>query len=134
VQAFREAIEARDLEALLALFSDDVVFRSPVVFSPYRGPDQVAPLLSAVAEVMEDFRYTREMGSTDAADHGLVFEARIGDRQVEGCDFIHTGPDGKIDELYVMLRPASGLMALAQAMSRQLGLDDAAAPSEATAT
>ena len=89
MQEFRSAIEARDLDGLVALFTDDVVFRSPVVHAPYQGRDQVMALLRAVSEVFEDFRYTREIGAPGAADSALVFRARVGDREVEGCDFIH---------------------------------------------
>ncbi len=123
---FRNAIENRDPEALMALFSEDVVFRSPVVHAPYQGRAQVRGLLAAVSEVLEDFRYDREIGGPDGADHALVFRARVGDREVEGCDFIHTNEQGLIDELDVMVRPLTGLMALAEAMKRQLGLEPAA--------
>ena len=122
MQEFRSAIEARDLDGLVTLFSDDIVFRSPVVHAPYRGPDQAKVLLAAVSQVFEDFRYTREIGAPGAADSALVFRARVGDREVEGCDFIHLNDQGMIDELYVMVRPATGLMALAEAMKRQLEL------------
>ena len=126
MQQFRDAIESRDIDAVVALLADDVVFRSPVVYAPYRGRAQVEVLLRAVSQVLEDFHYIREIGAPDAADHALVFRARVGDREVEGCDFIHTGGDGKIDELYVMFRPLSGVLALAEAMKRQLELSDAA--------
>jgi hypothetical protein len=121
---FRDAIEKQDLDALIALLADDVVFRSPVVHAPYQGREQLRPLLRGVGEVLEDFRYIRELGAPAAADHGLVFRARVGDREVEGCDFIHLNDDGLIDEMYVMVRPLTGLIALAEAMHRQLGLDD----------
>jgi hypothetical protein len=120
MKEFRSAIEARDLDGLVALFADDVVFRSPVVHAPYQGRDQVKVLLGAVAQVFEDFRYTREIGAPGAADSALVFRARVGDREVEGCDFIHVGDEGLIDEVCVMVRPATGLMALAEAMKHQL--------------
>ena len=130
MQEFRTAIEARDLDGLAALFTDDIVFRSPVVHAPYRGRDQVKALLHAVAQVFEDFRYTREIGAPGARDSALVFQARVGDRDVEGCDFIHVDDDGLIDELYVMVRPATGLMALAEAMKRQLELAAVGVPAE----
>ena len=63
---FRAAVEARDINAAFDLLSEDVVLRSPVVFSPYQGRDAVAPILHAVFEVFEDFRYVREIGSDDA--------------------------------------------------------------------
>jgi len=120
VHPFRSAVEARDLDAAIALLSDDVVFRSPVVFKPYHGRDAVGVLLTAVFGVFEDFRYVREIGAADARDHALVFEARIGDRQIEGSDFLHLDEDGSIDEFVVMVRPLSGAHALADAMRAQL--------------
>ena len=98
MQQFRDAIETRDLDNAIALLADDIVFRSPVVHAPYEGRAQVETLLRAVGLVLEDFRYTRQIGAPDAADHALVFRARIGDREVEGCDFIHVNDDDLIDE------------------------------------
>lgn len=117
---FRAAVESGDMEAAIALLAEDVVFRSPVVFKPYHGRDAVAPILRAVSRVFEDFSYAREIGAPDAQDHALVFNARVGDRAIEGCDFIHTRDDGTIDELVVMMRPLSGLIALAEAMRAEL--------------
>jgi hypothetical protein len=117
---FRAAIESRDQDALLALLSEDVEFRSPIVFKPYRGPTAVGAILAAVSRVFEDFSYTREIGAPDSRDHALVFQARIGDKQIEGCDFLHTDERDSIDELVVMVRPLSGALALADAMKAQL--------------
>ena len=103
VHPFRRAIEARDLDAAVALMREDVVFRSPAVFKPYQGRDAVRRLLEAVMAVFEDFRYTREIGAEDARDHALVFETRVGDKQIEGCDFIHLDEHGAISELMVMV-------------------------------
>jgi hypothetical protein len=119
---FRSAIEARDVEAAVALLSDDVVFRSPIVFTPYRGRDAVGIILAAVSRVFEDFRYVREIGAPDARDHALVFEARVGDKQIEGSDFLRFDQNGRIDELVVMVRPLSGAIALAEAMRAQLAV------------
>jgi hypothetical protein len=120
VHPFRAAIEARDVDAAVALLSDDVVFRSPVVFKPYQRREAVAPILRAVSQVFEDFRYVREIGSEDAAHHALVFHARVGNHQIEGCDFLHIDDQGSIDELVVMVRPLSATLALAKAMEAQL--------------
>jgi hypothetical protein len=120
VHPFRAAVEARDMDAAVALLAEDVVFRSPVVFKPYQGRDAVKPLLFAVSQVFKDFRYVREIGAPDAADHALVFKARVGDRDIEGCDFIHVGDDGSIDEFTVMVRPLSATVALAEAMNAML--------------
>lgn len=120
VHPFRRAIEARDLDAAVALLREDVVFRSPVVFTPYRGREALRRILEAVVTVFEDFRYVREIGADDARDHALVFEARVGDKQLEGCDFIQLDDAGAISELTVMVRPLSAALALADAMKAQL--------------
>lgn len=120
VHPFRAAIEARDLDAAVALLREDVVFRSPVVFTPYEGREALRQILAAVFDVFEDFRYIREIGADGAADHALVFEARVGDKQVQGCDFIHVDADGVIDEFTVMVRPLQAMLALAEAMKARL--------------
>jgi hypothetical protein len=117
---FRAAVEAGNHDAIAALLADDVVFRSPVVFKPYLGRDTLAALLLAVSRVFEDFRYEREIGAEGASDHALVFKARVGDREVHGCDFLHTDENGLIDEFTVMVRPLSGALALAEGMKAQL--------------
>ncbi|MFI6405579.1 nuclear transport factor 2 family protein [Streptomyces sp. NPDC050548] len=119
MRAFREAVEAQDMDAVEALLAEDVVFTSPVVFKPYPGKAITAAILHGVARVFEDFRYEREIGDPDGADHALVFRTRIGDRELTGCDFIHVNEAGLIDELTVMVRPLSGAQALQEAMAAQ---------------
>jgi hypothetical protein len=117
---FRNAIESGDLEGLLALMADDVVFRSPIVFKPYEGREAVGTLLRAVMRVFKDFRYEREIGAAGDADQALVFRTRVDDREIEGCDFLHFNEAGLIDEFFVMVRPLSGAHALAGAMQQEL--------------
>ncbi|MDL4820515.1 nuclear transport factor 2 family protein [Actinomadura opuntiae] len=124
---FRAAIEKGDLGALPDLLAEDVRFLSPVAFAPYDGRPVVTAILRAVTRVFTDFRYVREIG--DGRDHALVFKARVGDREVHGCDFLHHDDDGLIDEFCVMVRPLSGAKALSEAMAvefeavkREMGL------------
>src|ERR1700727_342216 len=117
---FRGALEAQDIEGALALLAEDVVFRSPVVFKPYRGREAVAHVLRAVSRVFEDFRYEREIGAPEARDHALVFSARVGERELGGCASLHTDEQGLIDAFRVMVGPLSGVLALAEAMKAEL--------------
>lgn len=116
---FRAAAEAKDFEAGTELFSEDVVFRSPFVHTPYEGRDALLFLLSNVAQVFEDFRYLHQVETGDAAV--LMFEARVGDRQLQGVDILEYGEDGLIEAMTVMVRPMSGLQALGEEMGRRLG-------------
>jgi limonene-1,2-epoxide hydrolase len=120
VHPFRGALEAQDLDAAVALLREDVVFRSPVVFTPYEGREALRQILAAVMDVFQDFRYVREIGADGARDHALVFEARVGEKQLQGCDFIQLDDDGAIKELTVMVRPMQAMLALAEAMKERL--------------
>lgn len=122
---FRAAIEAHDIEAAVAALADDVVLSSPIVFSPYVGKDATAAVLSAVAQVFEDFAYLAQMTSEDGRDHALMFRARVGDKELEGCDFLHHGDDGLVDRLTVMVRPLSAALALRDRMAAQLAASGA---------
>jgi hypothetical protein len=116
--AFRRAVEAEDREALVEALAEDVRFRSPVVFKAYEGRDVVGVILTEGAiNVFEDFRYVEQLEDGDVA--ALIFSARVGDREVDGLDLLRFDHDGKIAELTVMVRPMSGLNALADAMGRQ---------------
>lgn len=114
--AFRAAVEAADPDAFVPLLAEDVVFCSPAVHRPYEGKAATLWVLRAVVTVFEDFRYTDELPGDP---HGLVFRARIGERELQGIDLLRAR-DGLITELTVMIRPLSGLNALVAAMASAL--------------
>jgi ketosteroid isomerase-like protein len=116
--AFRAAVEAEDSEALTDALADDVVFRSPVVFKPYEGKPVVSAILvQGAMKVFKDFRYVEQIESSNVAT--LIFEARVGDRKLDGLDMLRFDAAGKVIELMVMVRPMSGVNALAEAMARR---------------
>src|SRR5262249_398944 len=115
---FRGAAETKDFSAIDELFAEDVAFRSPGVFKPSEGREAVAMLLGAVSQVFEDFRYTDQVETGDAA--ALAFSARVGDRELDGIDFLHFDSDGRINRMEVYVRPMSGVNALAEAMAKKL--------------
>ena len=96
--------------------SPEVVFNSPVAFKPFVGREAVAGVLGAVVETFEDFEYTDELEASDGT-LVLVFRARVGDKQVQGIDILRLDADGLIEDFTVMVRPASALMALGEAMA-----------------
>jgi len=118
---FRAAVESRDPSRMRAALAPDVVFRSPVVFRPYEGREAVAHLLSKVVEVFEDFEYTDQLDGDRT--HALIFRARVGDKQLEGLDHLTVDSEGLITGLTVMVRPLSGLVAVAEAMGARLAAD-----------
>ena len=117
-ERFKQAVESRDLEAMRAALAEDAVFRSPAVFKPYEGADAVLFILSAVTKIFEEFRYTDTLAGDDA--EALVFEARVGEREVQGIDMLRFDAEGRIRELTVLIRPLRGLEAVVAAMGREL--------------
>jgi len=121
MKAFRElvesSIESGSLAGVEDLLADDVVFRSPVAHKPYPGKAITTAILNGVARVFEDLHYVSsiEEGNRSA----LVFETRIGDTTINGCDFITTNDEGLITEFTVMVRPMKGATALMEAMAAQ---------------
>jgi hypothetical protein len=102
------------------LLADDVFFHSPFVWKPKEGKAAATAILLAAAETFEDFGYIRQLV---AGNHlALEFEAHIGELMLRGMDLIEVGPDGKITDFEVMIRPANGLQALGMEMAKRLML------------
>jgi len=115
---FRAAAESKDFSQLEGLTAEEVVFRSPVVFKPYEGREALALLLSSVVQIFEGFEYVDQVETGNTAV--LVFRARVGDREIDGVDILRFNDAGEIAEMMVMVRPMSGMNALAEAMQRKL--------------
>lgn len=113
-----DCIASHDMSKLDALLTEDAVFRSPVLWKPKAGKALVKIALTAAEKVLEDFQYHRMM--TDGSSWTLEFSARVGEMSLKGIDLIRFNADGRIEEFEVMVRPAKGLQALAEAMVRQM--------------
>lgn len=109
--AFRRAVEARSLDDMMGAFAEDAVLHSPVTFQPFEGRTAIRQLLGILLQVFQDFRYTDELKAVDGT-RGLVFRARVGDRELEGIDLIRFDASGRIRDFTVMIRPRSALEAL----------------------
>ena len=109
-----------DFAGLPAISAEDVVFRSPVAFTPYPGRAALQAVIAAAARVFEDFRYRRTFvaGGRDVV---LEFSARIGAVELKGIDMIRFDAAGAIAEFEVMIRPANAVLALGQRMKELVG-------------
>jgi hypothetical protein len=109
--AFRKAVEAHDLEAMMATFADGAVLNSPVSFQPFRGKPVIGGLLGILLEVFQDFEYTDHLRSDDGTQ-ALIFRARVAGRDVQGLDLLRFDDAGRVRDLTVMVRPRSAVEAL----------------------
>lgn len=118
---FRIAAEKKDLEAMTDALREDVILHSPILFRGFEGREIVIGVLTHVAATLEDFRYTDELAEGDTVV--LRFKARVGDRELEGIDFLELDADCKVAELTVFMRPMSALNAFNERMSARLGVE-----------
>ncbi|MDJ0866898.1 MAG: nuclear transport factor 2 family protein [Myxococcota bacterium] len=100
-----------------ALLADDVVFYSPIVFTPQKGKDVTKLYLmaagntfggdqekgGATAAVGSKFQYSKEVLSGNQAV--LEFETEVAGKYVNGVDIITCNDEGRIVEFKVMIRP-----------------------------
>jgi hypothetical protein len=119
---FRAAVEEGNIAEATDLFSDDATFRSPVVFRPYEGRDQVVKVLQAAERVLGlggEFRYVHQLEDPSDRVAILEFATVVEGKQVEGIDKLTFDDDGKITELKVMMRPASALQLVGAKMAEE---------------
>ena len=121
IETWHEIVASRDLSGLEGIIHPDAVFRSPVAHTPYEGRDALVLALSTVINVFEDFTYHRQFFTGDGRNATLEFSAHVGGKQLKGIDLIKFNDEGKIIEFEVMIRPASGLMALGEEMGKRVG-------------
>lgn len=115
---FRRAAEAKDLDLLSEALREDVVLHSPILFRGFEGREIVSQVLTHVAATLEGLTYTDELieGNTVC----LRFKANVGDRELEGIDFLELDGDGKVAELTVFMRPLSAINAFNEQMKARL--------------
>jgi ketosteroid isomerase-like protein len=117
-------LQDRDPEVLDGLLADDVVFHSPVVFTPQEGKAVTTRYLQAAAVALAGegpegaFRYTKQVLSGDTAV--LEFETTVAGKYVNGVDVVRCDDAGRIVEFRVMVRPLQAIQAVHEQMGRRL--------------
>ena len=117
---FRRAAEAKDLDLLTETLREDVELHSPILFRGFEGREMVTQVLTHVAATLEDLTYVDELSEGDSV--ALRFKARVGDRELEGIDFLELDEEGRVAVLTVFMRPMSALTAFNEQMKQRLGV------------
>ena len=119
---FRAAVEDGKVDQASELFRADATFRSPVLFKPYEGREQILKVLQAAEQVLGlggNFRYLHQLEDPGDRVAILEFATEVDGRQVEGIDKLTFDQDGLIAELKVMIRPASALQLVGAKMAEE---------------
>jgi 2,4-dienoyl-CoA reductase (NADPH2) len=109
-----------DMGELGSILHPKAVFRSPVAHTPYATAPVVQLFLAAASQVFEDFVYHRELAGADGTSVMLEFSAKVNGKALKGIDLIQFDAEGLIVDFEVMVRPMSGLQALADEMGKRM--------------
>ena len=121
LKKWHQMLELRDPTALGTLLSDDVVFLSPVVFTPQQGKKLTAMYLMGAFQVLVGeghFKYINKTYSDNTAV--LEFETKVDNVTINGVDIVTFNSDGLILEFKVMVRPLQAMHKLQEKMAQLL--------------
>jgi SnoaL-like domain len=119
LRSWHAVVESRDPALLDDLLADDVVFRSPAVFTPQEGKAITTQYLSsAIAVLGPSLRYVGQWHDQTSAV--LEFEAELDGAYVQGVDMLRWNDDGRLVSFTVLVRPLRGLQKLMELMVPQL--------------
>jgi SnoaL-like domain len=116
--AIEMAMTTGDLDGLLSVYADDVVFNSPVTAVQFQGKSEVAELMTHVLSGFDTWERTFVL----AEERECVFGARgrIGGRDVELAELIRIDADGRVAEIVIHGRPLAGVAAIAAVAAHPL--------------
>jgi hypothetical protein len=112
------------------LLDDDVIFYSPIVYTPQVGKAVTTLYLSAAGQTLpgdtsatseettKRFRYTKQVLADNTAV--LEFETSVEGKYVNGVDIIVCNDVGKIVEFRVMIRPLQAINLVHRQMGEML--------------
>ena len=120
IEQWHEVVKLRDYSLLETILSEDVIFYSPVVYTPQKGKKIALQYLAAASEVFNtnSFRYNKEIVMNRSAS--LEFSLNINETDINGIDLISWNNDNKINEFKVFIRPLQGVNVIHQLMQSML--------------
>ena len=120
ITKWHEVVSTKNYQLLEEILDDNVIFYSPVVFTPQKGKEITKIYLSAAAEIFEgnSFSYVRELIKDNEA--ALEFELELDQIKVNGVDLITWNHEKRITEFKVFIRPLQAVNALHQKMGAML--------------
>jgi hypothetical protein len=115
----RRAIQARDLEAFLAICSDDVVLHSPITNQfEFQGHSAARGPLMALFATHEGIEYSADVG--EGTTRALFATANVKGQPTEEAFLIELDDQQKVSEITVFVRPLPGTAAFAAALAPRI--------------
>jgi limonene-1,2-epoxide hydrolase len=110
VRAFTDAMQHKDLEAMLSHMTEDIVLETPLVAEPVRGKAAIRTVVGALLAIVDSFDFQELMqGPSHVAS---FFVVRIGAERLDGMDYWLLDAAGKIARMKVLWRPLPAIAAV----------------------
>ena len=120
ISKWHDVVRNQDHNLLKSILADNIIFYSPVVFTPQKGKELTIKYLSAAALVFGDdsFKYIKEVINEKNAC--LEFELKLNGIEINGVDLISWNDKNKISEFKVLIRPLKGVQLIHELMGGTL--------------
>lgn len=120
ISKWHQVVELRDYNLLKEILSENVIFYSPIIYTPQKGKSITLNYLVAASEVFNssNFKYTKEIINNKFAS--LEFKLTIDDTEINGIDLISWNEEGLITEFKVFIRPLQGVNLIHKLMQKML--------------
>ncbi|WPO38953.1 nuclear transport factor 2 family protein [Tardiphaga sp. 42S5] len=110
IHAFTQAMQRKDLDAMLSHMADDIVLKTPLAAEPFKGKAAIRPVVTALLGVVDSFDF-REV--PQGPEHvSAFFGITVGTEQLDGVDYWRLNDAGLIQEMTVLWRPLPAALAV----------------------
>lgn len=119
IDALHHAADTHDATAMIAMFADDIVIRSPITtLIRFEGIDQARDLLHRIFAAINDIGFYEVIGDGDK--QVIFWRGRVGRHYLEEANLLRLNDRGQIAEMTVFMRAIPGLLALAEQLAPSL--------------
>ena len=119
LSTFLAAVQARDARGAAAQLAEYAILESPIDVEPVVGREQVATMMSALLNVVDEFTVTHVI--TGDGHFAVVTNIKIGTTEIDGIDLIGINAEGKVASLSIHLRPMQAVVALQNCLAAASG-------------
>jgi hypothetical protein len=110
IHAFTQAMQRKDLDAMLSHMADDIVLKTPLAAAPFNGKAAIRPVVTALLGVVDAFEFREILQGPQHV--AAFFGITVGSEQLDGVDYWRLDDTGLIAEMTVLWRPLPAALAV----------------------
>jgi hypothetical protein len=119
IHAFTQAMQRRDLDAMLSHMTDDIVLKTPLAAESFRGKAALRPVVQALLAVVDKFEFREILQGPHHVS--ALFGVTIGAIELDGVDYWRITDAGLIREMTVLWRPLPAVIEVQRVLARADG-------------